>query len=43
MTVKGKLTGNYGVETVLELEGLMQNHMREQIVGGRMLVIGSQG
>ena len=43
MTIKGKLTGNYGLATVLELEGLMRNHMRERIVGGRTLVIGSQG
>ena len=42
ITLKGKLTGNYGLATVLELEGLMRNHMRDWIVGGRTLVIGSQ-
>ena len=42
MTLQGKLTGNYGLATVLELEGLMRNHMQEWIVGGRTLVIGSQ-
>ena len=40
---KGRLTGNYGRASVIELEGLMRNHMREWIVGGRTLVIGSQG
>ena len=42
MTIKGKLTGNYGLATVLELEGLMRNHMQEWIVGGKTLVIGTQ-
>ena len=40
---KGKLAGNYGLASTLELEGLMRNHMREWIAGGRTLVIGSQG
>ena len=40
---KRRLTGNYGIEATLELEELMRKHMREWIVGGRALVIGSQG
>ena len=40
---KRKLTGNYGIEATIELEELMRKHMREWIVGGRALVIGSQG
>ena len=43
INLKGNLTGGYGLATVLELEGLMRNHMREWIVGGKTLVIGSQG
>ena len=37
------LIGSYGVSTVLEVENLMRNNMMEWIVGGRALVIGSQG
>ena len=43
MAHKGKLRGNYGLDSVLELERLMRTQMREWIVGGRTLVIGSQG
>ena len=43
ITLKGNLTGFYGLASVLELEGLMRNHMHEWIVGGKTLVIGSQG
>ena len=36
-----KLKGSYGA--ILELEDLMRKNMMEQIVGGKALVIGSQG
>ena len=38
-----KLVGTYSISTTLELEDLMRNNMMEHIIGGRALVIGSQG
>ena len=40
---KKKLVGTYDLSTALELEDLMRNNMMEHIIGGRALVIGSQG
>ena len=40
---KKKLAGTYGIPTTLEMEELMRKNMMEHIIGGRALVIGSQG
>ena len=43
---KKKLQGTYvipGRNIVLEVEDLMRKSMMEQIIGGRALVIGSEG
>ena len=40
---KNNLAGTYGLATTLNVEDLMRSNMMEQIIGGRALVIGSQG
>ena len=40
---KKMLPGTYGTRIVLEVEDLMRKSMMEHIIGGRALVIGSEG
>ena len=40
---KKKLAGSYQIPKTLEMEEFMRKNMMEHIIGGRALVIGSQG